>query len=202
MPQVPPQQGAGRTFPVHFFSGYRLPKQVFATAAGHFLFFEFGRAFGEGAWRMFARLASEFGEGMVWARTVEPEPRTYYEANFGQVAEFAFSAGSDAEAYTSQMHNWPAASIADAIAYRADVVAWVGTSGRWAAWGERELNLCVLHVVTHERLAKELVLMPDDFVPLFALEDALSNVVSSELEAQELAAFASKMRESYSVTRG
>lgn len=44
--------------------------------------------------------------------------------------------------------------------------------------------------------------MPDDFVPLFAAEDALSNVVSSELGAQELAAFASEIRRSYPVAHG
>jgi hypothetical protein len=182
---------------------HRLPKQVFATAVGYFLFFEFARAFGEGAWRLFARLAHEFGDSMVWTKTVEPDPRTYYELNFGRVAEFAFPAAvDDAGTYTSHMHNWPAANIADAIAYRADVVAWGGTNGRWAAWGERELNLCVLHVVAHERLAKELVLMPDDFVPLFAVEDAISNIVSSELGAQELAEFASEMRRSYLVACG
>lgn len=201
MPQVSLQQGAGRTFPAHLFSGHRLPKQVFATTVGYFLFFEFVRAFREGAWRMFSRLAREFGDPMVWVRAVEPDPRSYYEASFGQVAEFAFSADDDAETYTSQTHNWPATSIADAIAYRADVVAWAGTSERWAAWGERELNLCMLHVVADERLAKALVLMHDDFIPLFTVEDALGNVVSSELEAHDLAAFSSEMRQGYQVAR-
>ena len=202
MPQVPIRHSAGRTFPAHVFSGHHFPKQVFAAADGYFLFFEFARAFSEGAWCMFVRLAREFGDQMVWAKTVEPDPISFYEANFGEVAEFKFSADDSAGTYTSQMHNWPTASIADAIAYRSDVVAWAGTSGRWAAWGERELNLCVLHVVAQERLVKELVLMPDDFVPLFAVEDALSNVVSSELGAQELAAFANEMRQSYPATRG
>jgi len=40
------------------FTQRRLPAQVFSDTFGTFLFFEFARAFGDGAWRLFARLGS------------------------------------------------------------------------------------------------------------------------------------------------
>jgi len=189
--------GNDSAFPVRLFCLQRLPQQVFANATGCFLFFEFGRAFSEGAWRLFSRLAREFGEHLVRVKAIEPDAHAYYQHHFGEVAEFALE-GSDIEsAYVARMHNWPAASIADAMAYRADVAAWGGDSGRWACWGEREFNLCVLHVVSDERLIKELRLLPDDYLPILSLEDALANIVSSEFTSDALEDFAKHMRLHY-----
>jgi hypothetical protein len=179
------------------FTQRRLPAQVFSDTSGTFLFFEFARAFSDGAWRLFARLAREFGESMVRCRCVDPDAETYYRANFGETAQFAFAADGAVQTYLAQMHDWPPESTADAIAYRGDVVAWAGDSGQWACWGERGSGICVLRVAANDRLRKELVALSDDYVPVLMLDEALNDVVSSEMAANELEEFAGRMRSTY-----
>ena len=87
--------------------------------------------------------------------------------------------------------------MADAIGYRADVVAWAGNSGRWACWGERQSGICVLHILGDDRLLKELIVLSDDYVPLLAMEAALNDVASSEMTAEGREEFAHGMRGSY-----
>ena len=184
-------------FPIELFSGQRLPTQVFSNSAGFFFFFEFARAFGDGAWRLFTRLAREFDEPVVWCMSVEPDSKAYYRANFGETAQFVFLADGPEKDYTERMYNWPPTSIADAIGYRADVVAWCGISGRWACWGERETGLCILHLMGDDRLRKELILLSDDYVPILTLDEALSDIVSSEMTPEELVRFARGMHCNY-----
>lgn len=179
------------------FTQRRLPEQVFSDTSGTFLFFEFARAFGDGAWRLFARLAREFGESVVRCRCVDPDAEAYYGENFGEAAQFAFAVDGAVETYLAQMHNWPPESIADAIAYRGDVVAWAGESGQWACWGERESGICVLRVVAPDRLRKELVALSDDYVPVLTLNEALNDVASNEMTAEALEAFGEHMHRSY-----
>lgn len=185
-------------FPSAAFTQSKLPAQVFSDASGSFLFFEFARAFGEGAWRLFSRLAREFGEPVVWVRCIDPDANEYYQANFEEAAEFAIAATDDTHAYVDRMQHWPRESQADAMAFRADVVAWTGASGRWACWGEREFGLCVLHFVAeNQRLKKELVVLSDDYVPLLALSEALTDIVAHELPPQDLVSFVSDIRGTY-----
>lgn len=180
-------------------TNHRLPRQVFAKTTGWFLFFEYGRAFGEGAWRLFARLAREFGDPTVWFKSIEPDAQRYYLANFGMAAEFAFPAAGKEEDYVASMHKWPPTSGADAVAYRSDVAAWAGTTERWSCWGERESSLCVLRISGPDRLRKELVLLPDDYVPLVSLKGALRDIASKEIAVADFEWFAQQMQRSYAV---
>jgi hypothetical protein len=191
-------EGATAMFSMAAFTQCRLPAQVFVDTSGTFLFFEFARAFGDGAWRLFTRLAREFGESVVRCRCLDPDAELYYRANFGEAAQFSFAANGAAEAYVGQLHDWPPESIADAVAYRGDVVAWAGDSGRWACWGERASGLCVLRIAAPDRLRKELVALSDDYVPVLTLSEALSDVVSSEMTAEALEGFGERMRHCYS----
>lgn len=176
----------------------RFPQQVFAEESGHFLFFEFARAFGEGAWRLFARLAREFVEKGVWLRVVDPDAETYYRQHFGSEAEFVFPTDGTEGDYVARMHHWPAESIADAIAYRADTVVWGGASARWLCWGERESNLCALRLQCDDRLVKELILLSDEYVPVLHLGDALRDIASSEFgSVEQFERFAEEMRKAY-----
>jgi hypothetical protein len=202
MPSTPPSTDSASkptAFPKEFWTNQRLPKQVFSNAIGWFLFFEYGRAFSEGAWRLFARLAREFGDSTVWFKSIEPDAQRYYLANFGAAAEFAFPAAGKEDDYVARMHKWPPKSVADAVAYRGDVTAWAGTTDRWSCWGERESSLCVLHVNGPERLRKELILLPDDYVPFVSLEEAIRDIASSEIAAADFAWFAQQMQRSYAV---
>jgi hypothetical protein len=202
MPSTPPSTDSASkptAFPKEFWTNQKLPKQVFSNATGWFLFFEYGRVFSEGAWRLFARLARESGDSTVWFKCIEPDAQCYYLANFGAAAEFAFSAGGNEDGYVARMHKWPPTSVADAVAYRGDIAAWAGSTGKWSCWGERESGLCVLSVSGPERLRKELILLPDDYVPLVELGDALRDIASREIARENFDWFAQQMQRSYAV---
>ena|SRR5882672_5659956 len=187
-------------FPEELWTNHRFPRQVFSNAIGWFLFFEHGRAFSERAWRLFARLAREFGDSTVWFKSIEPDAQRYYFERFGAAAEFAFPAAGKEDDYVTRMHKWPPTSVADAVAYRGDIAAWAGTTGKWFCWGERESGLCALRVSGPERLRKELILLPDDYVPLVELGEALRDIASREIAMADFDWFAQQMQRSYAVT--
>ena len=133
----------------------------------------------------------------ISAKVFEPDAHKYYGQHFGTDAEFAFSTDIDSDHYATKMHKWPSQSPADAIAYRGDVVGWTGTSGRWACWGERRVNLCVLQFDSELRLKQELFIQPDDYVPLVTLYDALSIAGLEITSRKDYEQFAETMRSTF-----
>lgn len=178
------------------FSGRELPEQVFSDDTGEFLFFEFARAFSEGAWRLFTALASIYGDHAVLCRAVEPDANDYYGKNFGTPAEFSFPIEVAADSYVHKLHCWPESSIADAIAYRAEIVWWAGTSGAWACWGGRTSGLCVLRMALTGSHCATIALL-SHLVPILSLDEALSDVVAGELNGEAMDAFERQMRHYY-----
>lgn len=188
----------GGKFPSDCFSGRELPEQVFSDGTGRFLFFEFAHAFSEGAWRLFATLAAIYGDQVVLCRAVEPDANNYYEKNFGTAAEFSFPAEGTADAYVHKLHCWPGSSIADALAYRAEIVWWTGTSGAWACWGGRTSGLCVLRIALNDRgCANTVAPLSGSTVPILSLDEALTDVVAGEMNGEALDAFEKQMRRFY-----
>jgi hypothetical protein len=179
------------------FSGRELPEQVFSDSTGKFLFFEFARAFSEGAWRLFATLASIYGDRAVLCRAVEPDANNYYEKNFGTPAEFSFSVEGKADAYVHKLHCWPGSSITDALAYRAEIVWWTGTSGAWACWGGRTSGLCVLRIALADAECANTVAPLSGLVPILSLDEALTDVVAGEISGEAMGAFERQMRRFY-----
>jgi hypothetical protein len=190
-------QSSGEKFPFACFSGRELPEQVFSDGTGKFLFIEFARAFSTGAWRLFATMASIYGDRMVLCRSVEPDANNYYERNFGTAAEFSFPVEGAADAYVEKLHCWPQSSIADALAYRAEIVWWTGDSGRWACWGGRASGLCVLRIAPTDRDWANMVAPLGGSVPILSLQEALSDVVAGEMNGAPVNAFETQMRRFY-----
>ncbi len=190
-------QSSWAKFPSESFSGQELPEQVFSDGAGNFLLFEFARAFSEGAWRLFTALASIYGDHAVLCRAVEPDANDYYEKNFGTPAEFSFPVEDAADSYVHKLHCWPEASIADALAYRAEIVWWAGTSGAWACWGGRTSGLCVLRMALTDSRCANIVASLSHLIPILSLEEALSDVVASEINGEAMVSFEKQMRRYY-----
>lgn len=190
-------QSSWKKFPPDCFSGRELPEQVFSDETGEFLFFEFARAFSEGAWRLFTALASIYGDRAVLCRAVEPDANNYYEKHFGTPAEFSFPIEDAADLYVHKLHCWPESSIADALAYRAEIVWWVGTSGAWACWGGRTSGLCVLRIALTDSGCANTVAPLSGLVPILSLEEALTNVVAGEMNGEAMDAFEKQMRRCY-----
>jgi hypothetical protein len=181
----------------NFFIDHRLPGQIFRNPSRTFLYFEFARAFDDGAWRLFARVANEFRDSAIVCRAIEPDADDYYRTPFAETAQFSFEASEGPDRYIARMHTWPPQSTPDAIAYNCEVVAWTGTSAQWACWGERASGLCVLQVQPNERLCKELIALSDEYLPVLTLDGALRDITANELQATAFRAFQAGMRKHY-----
>lgn len=187
-----------RFYQAGFLTQHRLPQQVFVQAtSNNFLFFEYARAFSDKTWRLFVRLAQAIGESRIWFTTFDPDAQEYYLKHFGMNSEIGFDIKAPATEYTHHMHQWPTSNLADAPAYQADVVAWVGESEQWRCWGERASGLCVLQLEGNERLRKELMLSDDTDFPILTLEEALNDVVSSEYNASKFKQFSDQFKHNY-----
>ncbi len=180
-----------------FFSGRRLPDQVFAQGPGNCVFLEFARAFSASAWQLFSDAALSSGDADVWCRCIDPDAEAYYASSFAQPAEFRFQARGGPDRYIARMHEWPTGSPADAVAYRGDAVAWASDSGSWACWGQRDSGLCVLRAVEGNHL-QFLSGSVAETLPVMTLDEALRDVVANELPAERRAFFAERMRLCYS----
>jgi hypothetical protein len=182
---------------------HRLPQQVFAeTAANDYLFFEYAHAFSVGAWHLFVRMAREYGDRGIWFTTLDPDANEYYTTQFGSSVEAWFQTEAPATEYVQHMFQWPAVSIADAPAYRADVAIWIGDTGRWRCWGERSPNVCVLQLpqreqLGNERLHNELVDQAATYIPILRLEEVLGDIICNEYDAAEFEHFSAQFRRNY-----
>lgn len=177
----------------------RFPERVFTCGSGRVVFFEFARAFSDGAYSLFSRLATANSDEHIWLRVMEPDADAYYRQRFGMPGEIALPAQGAADDYVARTHTWPRESIPDAIAYRGDVVVWGGPSAGWCCWGERAPNLCALLVPKHESVAYESIVRTAEQLPILTLEEALQDIVSSEFHCvAEFERFSDAMRRDYS----
>jgi len=123
----------------------RLPASPFRKKAG-FFFCEF-EVFRNGDFgRALELLALGNGDEYVSGAAVVPDIESYYLPEYGSFASFRFPGETAVARYPEALAYEPEGDDTAALLYSADILAVAGSSGRWSAWGERELGVAIIHV--------------------------------------------------------
>lgn len=120
-----------------------LPDFVFNSSIVRWSFLEFEELLDSRFWPELSDLAAAHGDRFVFAYMQEPSADEYYvDAKcFGALS---FSTEMDRSTEVSLAMSFsPHGDVANEFRHVCNTLIWVGESGTWGAWGERELGLAV-----------------------------------------------------------
>lgn len=176
-----------------FYPDRRLPDQVFLSEFERFYFLEFDLMLTEGFWHILSGFVAACGDSEVVFTAHDPNPESYYFANFHRYGIILLNRTASALDYYMALREEPKGSSADALLYVTNVASWVGDSRVWAFWGERDLGIGVL-AVRNPHLSCPKV----EGIRCFDVEEAISDLVALNLRNERvLREFSNRLRQTY-----
>ncbi|ASZ05921.1 MULTISPECIES: hypothetical protein [Bacillus] len=133
-----------------------LPKQVFKQRKNYYLFEEFHWVLSEESWGMFKSLANEHHDEFILMAVIDSSEHInqFYE-EFEYFNWIKIPLHITADEYLSLLTDYPKHSKSDCIMNIASRVVWASPTLKWAIYGERELEICILGI-DHQSEGKEL----------------------------------------------
>lgn len=122
----------------------QLPGQVFHESFIRFAFEEFDWAMSSEFWSAIREFSRSSGDEACLIAVLDPHPVSYYKKEFGFFNWAILPLSISADEYWSFLNWHPDGSPADSLLANAEKVVWLPPSGKWAVWGERSLEVCVL----------------------------------------------------------
>lgn len=173
--------------------GGGLPDQVFANGFTNFRFLEFDVMLFSDFWNVLAACAVRCGDRDVSVMVHEPDPESYYFANFRRYGALRFDRDASADDYKKAFLREPEGSPADAFQYVASVVSWCGSSREWGFWGERDLGVGVAATRNMDMSWPSI-----DGVRWFDADGALSSLIAPNFENEVIPQeFAAKLTSNF-----
>lgn len=120
------------------------PTQVFNKEYKYYVFEEFNSVMSEDFWRTIQYLTDTLNEKEITVAVLDPHPKDYFYEEFGYFNYLQIPTSLSNEDYMNILENGPEDSPADAPLYNSEKVVWFSSSKKWAIWGERSLDICVM----------------------------------------------------------
>lgn len=130
-----------------------LPDQVFRTRAAAYYVIDFDQLWSEEFFSDVQGMTARAGDASFTFAVLKPDPDGYYHASFGKFPLLQFTKEDAADRYVRAIQQDPGDSPADAIAYNSEVILIYPPSGRWAIYGDRNLEIGILAVMDDELAA-------------------------------------------------
>ncbi|CAN2251477.1 conserved hypothetical protein [Bacillus subtilis] len=133
-----------------------LPEQVFKQRKNYYLFEEFHWVLSEESWEMLKSLANDHQDEFILMAVLDsPEHiNQFYEENeYSNWIKIPLNITADE--YLSILTDYPKNSKNDCIMNIASRVVWASPTLKWAIYGEREFEICILGI-DHKSLGKKL----------------------------------------------
>jgi hypothetical protein len=127
-----------------------LPSQVFREKFIRFGFEEFDWVMSSKFWSTIQALCQTSDDTSLLLAVLEPDPTNYYKKEFGYFNWATFSTSASPEEYWDILNRCPDGSPADSLLANSEKVVWLPQSGKWAIWGERSVEVCILGCQTSE----------------------------------------------------
>lgn len=122
-----------------------IPEKKIRRSSNLYLYEEFDWTMSPDFWGSFLRpLAQASNDTEILVAVLDPDPVNYYYKHFGYYNMFVLPTHSTESDYWNMLAMEPEGSPADAILFNSEVVVWIPISEKWAIWGERSLEECVL----------------------------------------------------------
>jgi hypothetical protein len=121
----------------------RLPSWPFSSHGGHVAVAQFGRLLSAEFIDVLEVLSTTYGDDKVFLAVLDPAP-SYYVANYDFQPGFEVDVAELTTGYWPGVSYEPRGDPTGAIAYTANDVALVGSTGKWAVWGQRDWDLVLV----------------------------------------------------------
>ena len=121
----------------------RLPDWPFLAATGYVTACEFDQLLGSTFVPVVEALSEQFGDEAVTMVVVDPSPE-YYQREYSFFSSFRVDRNALQQGYWAGLSHEPNQNPTGAIAYTANTVALVGSSHKWAVWGQRDWEVALL----------------------------------------------------------
>lgn len=122
-----------------------LPEQVFKKPFFGFICIDFDSSMTANFWDIVLQpIGKIFNDSHILTAVLDPDPKDYFYHNFGYYNILNLPIYITGTEYLKSLEIGPAESPADAILYNSEVVVWVPNGGRWAIWGQRDYEICIL----------------------------------------------------------
>lgn len=127
-----------------FYTDRQLPEQVFRKDFGNYVFEEFDLAMSDKFWDTIQILARQAQDEYVLCAVLNPHPLEYYYKEFGYFNWVKLPLNLTADEYLDILNIEPESSPADSITTNSFTIVWLSPSMKWAIWGDRNDEVCVL----------------------------------------------------------
>jgi hypothetical protein len=121
----------------------RLPAWPFSRRGGLTAVGQYGRLMGADFIPVLGALSKDHGDDKVFLVVVDPTP-SYYVTNYGFYPGFELDVAGLTAGYWPGLSYEPGDDPTGAIAYTANDVAVVGSTGAWAVWGQRDWDVVLV----------------------------------------------------------
>jgi hypothetical protein len=160
----------------------RFPALPFRSKLGNLDICQYSHAIEESFEPVLQSLVDTYGDDLVTVATFDPEPLEYQD-HYGTFGAFTISGRGISETYWSAV----AQESTGELLFSANVVAQVGSSGRWAVWAERSWDLAI---IMSDRAGGPWLSCGVDFVPAeVALENFTEPDFKEPLKGNQRATF-------------
>lgn len=128
-----------------FYIDQEMPNQVFKRPFSGFVFEEFDWTISGEFWDSFLKpLSIVLQDTSILTASLDPHPVDYFYPKFGYYNMIEFSTAGTESDYWDALETGPENYPVDAILYSAETMVWIPSSAKWAIWGDRGYEICVL----------------------------------------------------------
>lgn len=135
-----------------------LPQQVFRKNFDCFLFQEFDWALSDDILPTIKELSNVTQDREFLTAVLQPDPTEYYLKEFGYYNWLKTSVNISDEDYVNALWTHPKGYIADDIITNSNIVVWLSHSLQWAIWGDRDMEICIIGMVSTKDSVKNRLL--------------------------------------------
>lgn len=121
-----------------------LPARVFKSVYRQFAFEQFLWMLSGDVWPAIQQLAKSSNDETVLMAVLEPKPDSYYKREFGYYNWVRLPISQFGVDYWKLLNQHPPESPADSILCISETILWLPPSAKWAIWGDRGYDICVL----------------------------------------------------------
>ncbi|WP_342493038.1 hypothetical protein [Bacillus sp. FSL W7-1346] len=141
-----------------FDTNKELPQQVFRKTFDCFLFQEFDWALSDDILPTIKELSTVTQDREFLTAVLQPDPIDYYLKEFGYYHWLKASVNISGEDYVNALWMHPKGSIADNIITNSNIVVWLAHSLQWAIWADRDMEICIIGMVSTKDSVKNRLL--------------------------------------------
>ncbi|MED1017232.1 hypothetical protein [Bacillus atrophaeus] len=124
-----------------------LPEQVFKQRKKYYLFEEFHWVLSDESWEMLRSLAHHYQDEFILMAVLDnPDQINQFYDDFEYFNWIKIPLHITAEEYLSILTDYPKHSKNDCIMNIASRVVWASPTLKWAIYGEREFEICILEI--------------------------------------------------------